>query len=391
MYMPGNMMKRAKNKNVLIVIPHNMFWVGSTQPIVEHPAFKRKLSYIADLFNLIIIFIGGNEHDIKYIKHDDVKTIIIQVKYTNILLYSLRILIWFLRLLVHFHSKRIKNIVLYVFDHGHLYPLLIQILCKLLGCKIISFYVIKPFNFKEKIIYFISKYLDDLSLVNHPLLARDLKLRRALTIIIPNYPQERDLLVSLDELSSIDELIQRKKPFLVYVGRLSYEKNPELVLYIFREIHNICKYKGLELSLLIVGDGPLRRNLEELSVRLGINDYVMFLGHKRLEEVFEIVRQALMLIHMSLYEYFPNVVIEAMSMGTLVVTPNLPQYKWISGLTLIDFNDIFSSIAALCEVLRNKELYKQCFYEQLKRLIYLKNLYEKNIVKLRSVVTKFLH
>lgn len=386
-------MKQTKIRNVLIGIPHNIFWIGSTQPIIEHPAFKRKLFYIADLFDLTIIFMGGNKHDIKYIEHDDIKTIVIQVKYTNILLYSLRVLIWFLRLLVHFRSRRIKNIVLYVFDHGHLYPLFIQILCKLLGCKIISFYVTKPFNFKEKIIYLISKYLDDLSLVNHPLLAEDLKLRKTLTIIIPNYPWERGLLANLNKLSksNIDKLVQHKKSFLVYVGRLSYEKNPELVLYIFRKIHSICKDKGLELNLLIVGDGPLRRDLEELSVRLGINDYVEFLGHKRLEEVFELIRQALMLIHMSLCEYFPNVVIEAMSIGTLVATPNLPQYKWISGLTLIDFNNISNSIGTLCEVLRSKELYKQCLYKQLRRLIHLKNLYEKNIVKLRNVVTKLLY
>ena len=61
---------------------------------------------------------------------------------------------------------------------------------------------------------------------------------------------------------------------LLNLGRLGTEKNlPELI-----ELFSIAISHNPKLTLLIVGDGPARKELEELTMRLGVADHVIFTG-----------------------------------------------------------------------------------------------------------------
>jgi len=61
---------------------------------------------------------------------------------------------------------------------------------------------------------------------------------------------------------------------LLNLGRLGTEKNlPELV-----ELFAIALSHNAKLMLLIVGDGPARKELEELAEKLGVADHVIFTG-----------------------------------------------------------------------------------------------------------------
>jgi len=61
---------------------------------------------------------------------------------------------------------------------------------------------------------------------------------------------------------------------LLNLGRLGTEKNlSELV-----ELFAIARANNPKLTLLIVGDGPARKELEELAGRLGISEHVIFTG-----------------------------------------------------------------------------------------------------------------
>ena len=61
---------------------------------------------------------------------------------------------------------------------------------------------------------------------------------------------------------------------LLNLGRLGTEKNlSELI-----ELFSVALAHNRKLTLLIVGDGPARTELEELSVRLGTADHVVFTG-----------------------------------------------------------------------------------------------------------------
>ena len=61
---------------------------------------------------------------------------------------------------------------------------------------------------------------------------------------------------------------------LLNLGRLGTEKNlPELI-----EVFSLALAQNPKLTLLIVGDGPAKQELEELSAQLGIGDHVIFTG-----------------------------------------------------------------------------------------------------------------
>ncbi len=78
-----------------------------------------------------------------------------------------------------------------------------------------------------------------------------------------------------------------------------------------------------EAVLLIVGQGPLRSELERLAERLGVSSRVRFLGelpHDRLPDVY---RAADVLVLASEREGWANVLLEAMACGTPVVATNV--------------------------------------------------------------------
>jgi len=68
---------------------------------------------------------------------------------------------------------------------------------------------------------------------------------------------------------------------LLNLGRLGTEKNLEEVVELFA----ISLAHQPKLTLLIVGDGPARKGLEELAQRLGVEDRVIFTGMVPPEEV----------------------------------------------------------------------------------------------------------
>ena len=95
----------------------------------------------------------------------------------------------------------------------------------------------------------------------------------------------------------------------VYVGRLSDEKGPRLLLEAWRELAG--------LPLMIVGSGPLEAELRELGSRI---PGVRFTGQLPPEGVREQLREALFLVAPSIcYENFPLAVAEAMAAGKAAV------------------------------------------------------------------------
>ncbi len=104
---------------------------------------------------------------------------------------------------------------------------------------------------------------------------------------------------------------------IVHFGRLSGEKNVEDVLHSFKFVVE----KRRDVSLLIIGDGPLRGTLQKLAIKLGIADHVVFTGFidhskllsSRMLEIGDVFVTA------SVTENQPMVVLEAMSFGLPVI------------------------------------------------------------------------
>lgn len=105
-------------------------------------------------------------------------------------------------------------------------------------------------------------------------------------------------------------------PRLVYVGRLVEQKGP-LVLV---EAAGILRRRGVELELEIVGDGPMRGEVEAAVAREGLGDRVRLLGVRGNAGVREAIRSARAMVLPSFAEGLPVVLMEALALGRPVVS-----------------------------------------------------------------------
>ena len=111
------------------------------------------------------------------------------------------------------------------------------------------------------------------------------------------------------------ERLSLKQPTLLSVGHLIERKGHDLVVGALPHLP--------ECLLLVVGEGPERGALAELSARLGVADRVRFLGALPHHELPELYGAADALVLASSREGWANVLLEAMACGTPVVASNI--------------------------------------------------------------------
>lgn len=114
--------------------------------------------------------------------------------------------------------------------------------------------------------------------------------------------------VNRDVLKPTEEYIHNnKKSIVLYVGRISKEKNVE----------EVCKLAD-EYTVIIVGDGPEREKLETKY------SHVFFVGYQTGSELANYYAKADVFVFPSKSDTFGIVMIEAMSLGTPVAAYNVP-------------------------------------------------------------------
>ena len=97
------------------------------------------------------------------------------------------------------------------------------------------------------------------------------------------------------------------------VGTLRAQKNHKNIIRAF----HILKDKGVQAKLLIIGDGPLRGELEDLATSLNIQDQIIFLGaNLNVESLYRVMDIYCLCSH---YEGLPLTILEAMASQLPVV------------------------------------------------------------------------
>lgn len=101
---------------------------------------------------------------------------------------------------------------------------------------------------------------------------------------------------------------------LIYVGRLTYQKNPQRLLRLCARL----KESKPDLKVAIVGTGELEEELKALSQELNLEDTVRFLGFQ--PNPIKMVAGSKAMILTSRWEGTPMCALEAMALGTPVVS-----------------------------------------------------------------------
>ncbi len=102
---------------------------------------------------------------------------------------------------------------------------------------------------------------------------------------------------------------------IICVARLQYPKGIDVLLHAWgRMLHAPGEWRShLKPKLLLVGEGPLRPQLERMAAELGIAESVEFLGLRR--DVIALLQQSWGFVMPSRWEGMPNALLEAMACG----------------------------------------------------------------------------
>lgn len=131
--------------------------------------------------------------------------------------------------------------------------------------------------------------------------------------VIPNgiesdifFPKNRDEIKEKLKLNLNERIV-------LCVARLSAEKGVDKLIKAF------SKLKRNEVKLLIIGDGPEKKKLMELTQQMGLNGRVNFIGERPQREISDWINASDILCLPSLSEGWPNVLMEAFACGKPVV------------------------------------------------------------------------
>jgi glycosyltransferase involved in cell wall biosynthesis len=140
-------------------------------------------------------------------------------------------------------------------------------------------------------------------------------------------------------------------PCIISSGRLTHQKGQWHLLKAFKKVKESVK----DAKLVILGEGELEGRLKTLAQDLGIKDEVYFFGFKKNPHKY--ISRAHVFVLPSLYEGFPNSLIEAMAVNTPVITtccrtgpmeivdPIAPVGKKVHGIEFADYGVIIPELS----------------------------------------------
>ncbi len=111
-----------------------------------------------------------------------------------------------------------------------------------------------------------------------------------------------------------DRLLNGKQFLLVYVSRLSHEKRPRDLLEIMASLSSLRQ----DARLIVAGRGPLQKELEQSTTKLGLADTVRFLGYVSEEDKQDLLTAGDLFLMPSPTELQSIATLEAMIRGCAV-------------------------------------------------------------------------
>jgi len=194
-------------------------------------------------------------------------------------------------------------------------------------------------------------------------------LRAASTVIPNSASDERRFAPYARRVVRIDNAIDypafasvKHKPVpgrIITVGRLAPNKNMNGLLTVFAAAHAARP----DLSLVVVGDGVLRSELQTQAAHLGVAEVVQWLSEVSDERLRAELAQAEVFMSAAHYEGFGLAVIEAMAAGVIPIVNNIEAFRDViiaqeNGF-LTDYGDATRAAEKLLAVMSLPEEQKQ--------------------------------
>lgn len=175
--------------------------------------------------------------------------------------------------------------------------------------------------------------------------------------VIPN-PIDIEMIKEMS-IEPVKNSLFHKSPLKNYhlitsMGRLTKQKGFSYLLRAFKTVRS-----ELPVKLVMLGRGDEKKELETLAKNLNIDKDITFLGFQ--SNPYKYIANADLFVLSSLWEGFPNALVEAMACGTPVIStdcPSGPKEIITSGVNgiLVPTHDPESLANAIFKVLTDKEL-----------------------------------
>lgn len=131
-----------------------------------------------------------------------------------------------------------------------------------------------------------------------------------------------------------------KTKIIGHVGRFSNSKNHRFLLKVLKKMVE----DGEQVNAVLVGDGPLRPEIEEEAERLGIYGQIRFLGVR--SDIPRLMRAFDVFLFPSLFEGFGIVTLEAQGSGTPCIAANTVPASTDLGLGLMTYISLDEKLEA---------------------------------------------
>ena len=161
----------------------------------------------------------------------------------------------------------------------------------------------------------------------------------------------------------IPNCIQDQEPFktaskkfqFVFLGRLVFYKNVEVILRAFKIVSKLFP----EAKLVIAGDGPHKESLQNLGNNLGIDANIVFAGYVTQQQKTKLLAESNALLFPSTIEGFGLVILESFQQNRPVVVSNIAPMSDIvedkkTGL-ILDSNDEKKWADAIIHLIKNSQ------------------------------------
>lgn len=151
--------------------------------------------------------------------------------------------------------------------------------------------------------------------------------------------------------------ISRDCILLGHVGRFCYAKNHSFLIDVFAKV---CKKKNAKL--LLIGDGELRKQIEEKVKVLNLTDKVIFTGVR--PDVSELMQAMDVFVFPSIYEGVPVTLIEAQASGLpCIISDKIPieckKTDLVQQIALAEGADIWADKISEMAQIKRKDTYNE--------------------------------